>query len=55
MGSLRGFGFTFDIEEGRVRNWYVDEEGKMRWSENDELVHPSPSAPPAAQQSGDSA
>lgn len=36
--SLRGFGVTFDIASGRVRNWYIDREGAKRWADNDELV-----------------
>lgn len=36
--SLRGFGMTFDIASGSVRNWYIDGEGAKRWADNDELV-----------------
>lgn len=27
MNTLRGFGMTFDVATGTVRNWYVDREG----------------------------
>lgn len=37
-GSLRGFGFTFDVASGRVRNWYLDAEGVKRWADNDKPV-----------------
>lgn len=38
MGSLRGFGMTFDLSSGGFRNWYIDGEGAKRWADNDELV-----------------
>jgi hypothetical protein len=38
MSSLRGFGMTFDVQSGSVRNWYIDGEGAKRWADNDELV-----------------
>jgi hypothetical protein len=36
--TLRGFGMTFDVASGSVRNWYIDSEGAKRWADNDELV-----------------
>jgi hypothetical protein len=42
MSSLRGFGFTFDVATGRVRNWYIDAEGAERWADTDELVTTPP-------------
>lgn len=38
MSTLRGFGFTFDLPSGGMRNWYIDGEGAKRWADNDELV-----------------
>jgi hypothetical protein len=38
MGTLRGFGVTFDLAFGCMRNWYIDGEGAKRWADNDELV-----------------
>lgn len=35
---MRGFGMTFDIRSGGVRNWYIDGDGAKRWADNDELV-----------------
>ena len=38
MSALRGFGFTFDVATRRIRNWYVAEDGKKRWLDNNEPV-----------------
>ena len=38
MGTLRGFGLTFDTQTGGMRNWYIDGEGAKRWADNDEIV-----------------
>ena len=38
--SLRGFGFTFDVQTGRTRNWYIDPEGVKRWADDDSPVEP---------------
>lgn len=35
---LIGFGLTFDIARGCVRNWYQDAGGMKRWADNDEPV-----------------
>jgi hypothetical protein len=35
---LRGFGTTFDLQTGRIRNWYVDREGVKRWADDDSEV-----------------
>lgn len=35
---LIGFGLTFDIAQGRARNWYQDANGVKRWADNDEPV-----------------
>jgi hypothetical protein len=36
--SLRGFGFTLDIQSGATRQWYVDSLGAKRWVYGDGLV-----------------
>lgn len=33
--SVRGFGMHFDFEKGTMRQWYVDDEGVKRWSDDD--------------------
>ena len=38
MPALRGFGITFDIYQGRDRNWYQNEGDVKRWADNDEPV-----------------
>jgi hypothetical protein len=38
MSALRGFGMTFDVASGTVRNWYIARDGAKRWADNDELV-----------------
>ncbi|MDO4795556.1 MAG: hypothetical protein Q4A28_06400 [Brachymonas sp.] len=35
---LIGFGLTFDIAQGRARNWYQDAGGVKRWADNDEPI-----------------
>ena len=34
MPALTGFGITFDIYQGRDRNWYQNEGDVKRWAEN---------------------
>ena len=36
--ALRGFGITFDIYQGRARNWYQNAGDVKRWADNDEPV-----------------
>ena len=38
MPSLRGLGITFDIYQGRARNWYQNAGDVRRWADNDEPV-----------------
>ena len=38
MSSLRGFGVTFDIYQGRARNWYQNAGDVKRWADNDQPV-----------------
>lgn len=38
MADLRGFGVTFDLETGSVRQWYVGADGVKRWADNDAPV-----------------
>ena len=38
MPALRGFGITFDIYQGRARNWYQDRGDVKRWADNDQAV-----------------
>ena len=38
MPSLRGFGITFDIYQGRARNWYQNAGDVKRWADNDQPV-----------------
>ena len=35
---MRGFGFVF--ENGRVRNWYCNDDGVQKWADTDEPVTP---------------
>jgi hypothetical protein len=35
---MRGFGMTYDMRTGTMRNWYIDGEGAKRWVDNDALV-----------------
>lgn len=35
---MRGFGTTFDLETGRVRNWYSGPDGVKKWADTGELV-----------------
>lgn len=35
---MRGFGMTYDMRTGAMRNWYIDSEGAKRWVDNDALV-----------------
>ena len=32
--ALRGFGITFDIYQGRARNWYQNAGDVKRWAEH---------------------
>jgi hypothetical protein len=36
--SLRGFGFSMDIQTGTFRQWYVDSFGVKRWLLGDQIV-----------------
>ena len=36
--TLIGFGITFDIYQGRARNWYQSAGDVKRWADNDEPV-----------------
>lgn len=36
--SLRGFGFTLDIQSGATRQWYVDSLGVKRWAYDNTIV-----------------
>ena len=36
--TLRGFGFTLDLETGRMRQWYCGADGVKRWADNDKPV-----------------
>ena len=38
MPALRGFGITFDIYQGRARNWYQNAGDVKRWADNDQPV-----------------
>ena len=38
MTALRGFGITFDIYQGRARNWYQNAGDVKRWADNDQPV-----------------
>lgn len=38
LPSLRGFGITFDLYQGRARNWYQNAGDVKRWADNDEPV-----------------
>lgn len=38
MPALSGFGITFDIYQGRARNWYQNAGDVKRWADNDEPV-----------------
>jgi hypothetical protein len=38
MSNLRGFGFTFDTQTGRIRNWYLDDNGVKRWADDNTPV-----------------
>jgi hypothetical protein len=38
---MQGFGFTYDVKLGILRNWYVDKDGIKRWVDNDLPVKPS--------------
>ena len=40
MSTLRGFGFTFDVERGTTRQWYMGADGIQRWADNDKPVVP---------------
>ena len=33
-----GFGVTFDIKQGRARNWYQNIDDVKRWADNDQPV-----------------
>ena len=35
MPALSGFGITFDIYQGRARNWYQNVGDVKRWADND--------------------
>ena len=45
---LIGFGLTFDISSGRVRNWYQDVGGVKRWADDDQPIDIQDDAPEAA-------
>jgi hypothetical protein len=36
--SLRGFGFSLDIQTGTTRHWYLDSLGVKRWVYDDTIV-----------------
>ena len=38
LPSLRGFGITFDIYQGRARNWYQNAGDVKLWADNDKPV-----------------
>ena len=38
MPALSGFGITFDIYQGRARNWYQNVGDVKRWADNDQAV-----------------
>lgn len=38
MPALSGFGITFDIYQGRARNWYQNVGDVKRWADNDQPV-----------------
>jgi hypothetical protein len=38
VSALRGFGMTFDLTTGGMRNWYVGADGVTRWADNEEPV-----------------
>lgn len=35
--KLRGFGMEMDLQNGRIRNWYIDSRGIKRWHDTDEV------------------
>lgn len=35
---MRGFGTTFELQTGRVRNWYSGPDGIKKWADTGELV-----------------
>lgn len=35
---MRGFGITFELQTGRVRNWYSGPDGVKKWADTGELV-----------------
>lgn len=42
MSTLRGFGMTLDLTTGRMRQWYVGEDGVRRWADDDTPTTPEP-------------
>ena len=38
MPALSGFGITFDIYQGRARNWYQNAGDVKRWADNGQPV-----------------
>ena len=39
---MRGFGFIFDVETGRMRSWYAAADGVRCWVDNHQPVDPTP-------------
>jgi hypothetical protein len=35
---MKGFGFQLDLERGITRKWYVGEDGRKRWHDDDSFV-----------------
>jgi hypothetical protein len=35
---MRGFGFSFDLDSGMSRAWYIDKHGVKRWHNDDSVV-----------------
>lgn len=33
-----GFGFTFDVERGTLRRWYMGRDGVKRWADTGEPI-----------------
>jgi hypothetical protein len=37
-----GFGYTYDIESGLLRRWFIDKSGVKRWVHNKKAVNHIP-------------
>ena len=35
---MRGFGTTFELQTGRVRNWFSGPDGVKKWADTGEVV-----------------